>query len=232
MPRVSVIVPTFERAAFLREAVGSVIRQTFTDWECLVSDDGSGPEGAAALEEIGALDPRVRVLRGEHSGRLGLVRNRALIAARGEYAAFLDDDDLWEEDKLERQVRRLERETDVALLFSRARRFWDSRGAFPSRWLARRPRFRTLLRRNVIPCSTAILRREILDRTGLFDEQLLVAQDYDLWLRITSIAPIRYMPRVLCRYRVHSGAMTRLREEEARALEQIYGRFASGAGAA
>ena len=226
-PAVSVIVPTYDRPRLLREAVASVQDQTFRDWECLVSDDGSPTPAESALGDLPGPDVRIRVLRGEHTGLLGRVRNRALEEARGRYVAFLDDDDLWAKDKLELQVKRMEEEPEVSLLFGRAERFGGGRGLLPHRRPARWPVFGSLWRRNFIPCSTVLLRREILEISGVFDEQLRVAQDYDLWLRISRLAPIAFEDRVVCRYRVHPRAMTLLREEEANALETIRERLAA-----
>lgn len=218
--------PTYDRPKLLREAVASVQDQTFRDWECLVSDDGSPTPAESTLGDLPGRDVRIRVLRGEHTGLLGRVRNRALQEARGRYIAFLDDDDLWIKDKLELQVKRMEEEPEVSLVFGRAERFGCGRGLLPRRRPAKHPTFGSLWRRNFIPCSTVLLRREVLEVSGVFDEQLRVAQDYDLWLRVSRLGPIAFEDRVLCSYRVHAGAMTLLREEEANALETIRERLA------
>lgn len=225
MERVSVVIPTYNRPGFLREAVDSVMRQSFSNWECLISDDGSSEPADGVFEELEALDSRIHVLRGRHSGLLGQVRNRALRRATGAFVAFLDDDDTWREEKLEAQLRLMESEPRIALTFCRAERFGERSGLLPARRPPERPTFESLWQENFIPCSTVLLRRAILDRVGEFDERLLVAQDYDLWLRVARVAPIRYQDAMLCRYRVHAGAMSGMRAQEASALEEIYERL-------
>src|ERR1043165_1265982 len=99
-PEVSIIVPSYDRLEYLRQAVESVFAQSFRDWELIVADDGSGPATAAFLTELEP-QPPVRVLRAEHSGNPSVVRNLALRAAHGNLVAFLDSDDIWSPAKLE-----------------------------------------------------------------------------------------------------------------------------------
>src|SRR5689334_5593430 len=99
MPRVSVVVPVFDRLAPLRETLGSVFAQTLADFELILVDDGSGPETRAWLESID--DPRVRQLRLEHSGNPAAVRNAGIAMASAPHVAFLDSDDLWLPRRLE-----------------------------------------------------------------------------------------------------------------------------------
>ena len=103
LPLVSIVLPTFERLDLLRLTVDSVFRQTLRDWELIVADDGSGGELLAYLYVL-ARDERVRAIRLEHSGIPARVRNRALELARSPYVAILDSDDIWEANKLERQL--------------------------------------------------------------------------------------------------------------------------------
>src|SRR5689334_2783621 len=104
-PLVSVVIPTYNRLAFLREAVDSVLAQTFRDWELIIADDGSTDGTPEAMARLA--DPRVRVISLEHSGNPGRVRNAAIALARGRYVAFLDSDDWWEREKLSLQVEAL-----------------------------------------------------------------------------------------------------------------------------
>jgi GT2 family glycosyltransferase len=225
-PRVSVIVATCDRSRLLAEALDSVARQTFEDWECLVADDGSRDDTLRVLDQARARDFRIRAIPGPHCGLLGRVRNRAISEATGSLLALLDDDDIWLPGKLASQVALLDAEPDVALAFARAERFGEATGAFPKAGTPSRPSFERLWKRNFIPCSTVIVRRRALQLAGGFDESLPVAQDYDLWLRIARSYPIRFQAEVLCRYRVHAGAMSADRRSEAEALEAIYERLA------
>src|SRR2546421_610268 len=102
--RVSVILPTYDRLPLLREAVESVRAQTWADWELVVIDDGSTDGTAEYLTELASVDPRVRVLRRPHRGNPARLRNEAVAASTGEYVAFQDSDDVWEPEKLARQL--------------------------------------------------------------------------------------------------------------------------------
>ncbi|HET7452874.1 MAG TPA: glycosyltransferase family A protein, partial [Thermoanaerobaculia bacterium] len=92
-PRVSIVLPTRDRDREMAAALESVRRQTFTDWECIVVDDGSRDETPRALSEAAAAEPRIRRLRRDPGGSIAEARNAALAAARGDLVAFLDDDD-------------------------------------------------------------------------------------------------------------------------------------------
>jgi glycosyltransferase involved in cell wall biosynthesis len=102
MPTISVVIPTYDRRALLMEAVESVRAQTFAGWELLVADDGSTDGSADAVEALH--DPRIRVLRLPHAGQAAAARNAGVRAARGEWVAFLDSDDVWAPHKLAVQL--------------------------------------------------------------------------------------------------------------------------------
>src|SRR5580704_16014654 len=105
-PNVSVILPTYNRVAYLRDTIASVLVQSYPDWELIIADDGSD---AATREFLASYeDSRITHLWLAHSGNPGAVRNRALERARGGHVAFLDSDDVWSADKLERQLNLLE----------------------------------------------------------------------------------------------------------------------------
>jgi glycosyltransferase involved in cell wall biosynthesis len=108
LPSVSIVMPTWKRVAFLREALESIRAQHLEDWELIVADDGSGPELRAAVAMLAHDDPRVRLLPLEHSGNPPAVRNAARARARGELIAFIDSDDVWLPEKLHLQVRALQ----------------------------------------------------------------------------------------------------------------------------
>src|ERR1700734_971226 len=105
-PLVSIILPTFDRLRFLRPAVDSVLAQSFTDWELVIADDGSGADTRQYLRTL-ERDARITLIWLTHSGTPAIVRNAALGRAGGEYVAFMDSDDLWTPVKLERQLKAL-----------------------------------------------------------------------------------------------------------------------------
>lgn len=189
VPAVSVILPTFNRPAYLREAIASVRKQSFDDWELVIADDGSGAEVREYLHTLHD-PPRIRVLTLEHTGNPPAVRNRALREARGEYVAFLDSDDIWLPDKLQRQLAALRARTDRAWSYT-GFTLIDSRGAPLAGAEARTcpaiegAFLEPLLRGEpLIMQSSVVVRRELLERLGGYDEALRVCGDYELWIRL------------------------------------------------
>jgi glycosyltransferase involved in cell wall biosynthesis len=183
VPLVSVIIPTYNRAGLVKEAVASVLAQTYRDFEIVVVDDG-GTDGTG---EALAPWPAVRLLR--HASRRGVAaaRNTGIAAARGEWLAFLDSDDLWRPEKLARQIFWLESQPE--LVICQTDETWVRRGIRVNKPLSHRQAggriFLPSLARCLISPSAAILHRRLLADHGGFDATLPAAEDYDLWLRLT-----------------------------------------------
>jgi glycosyltransferase involved in cell wall biosynthesis len=212
-PAVSIIVPTFNRLKYLRAALASVFQQTFVDWELLIADDGSGAETRAYLQ---ALDdpPRVRVLWLAHSGRPAAARNAALRAARGEYVAFLDSDDAWMPEKLQVQMAALRQRTERRWSYTRFM-LVDESGQ-PTAWQRARSWpvpdgwiLEKLVRsETVIAVPSVVVSRALLEQLGGFDEQLVMCEDYDLWLRLAAASEVDAVDEPLTlvtRHAEHSG---------------------------
>jgi len=227
-PRVSVVVPTCSRAGLLRDTIASVRAQSFDDWECIVADDGSTDDTAAVLAEMAAEEPRLRFLLLPRGGLPARARNAGAAEARGELLAFLDDDDLWHEHKLARQVAVLDSEPGVSLCFTRMRRFGGSPGAEPRLWPEREPPpsvgLEELLRGNVVPCSAVLCRRAAFERAGGFDPSPVyrAVEDYELWLRMARAGPLRFLNEVLLHYRDHESGIGQSRPRQLAGLTAIY----------
>jgi glycosyltransferase involved in cell wall biosynthesis len=195
MPRVSVIIPTRNRAYFLQQAIGSVLDQTFRDLEVIVVDDGSTDATPYVLQKW---KDRIRVVRQENSG-VSRARNTGIRAARGRYLSFLDSDDLWLKDKLEVQVRFLDANPQYAVCYTDE--VWVRRGRRVNPKKSHRKYSGWIYDRCLPLCiispSSALMRRGVLDAVGLFDENLPVCEDYDLWLRVASRFPIFFLDRKL-----------------------------------
>jgi glycosyltransferase involved in cell wall biosynthesis len=183
VPLVSVIIPTFNRAALVAEAVASVTAQTFRDFEIVVVDDGSTddiPEALAPWEVV-------KVLRQRSRKGVAAARNLGAGAARGEWLAFLDSDDLWLPEKLARQMAYLE--DQPGLLLCQTDETWVRRGVRVNKPVSHRKVagriFLPSLERCMVSPSAVVLHRRLLLDHGGFDEDLLAAEDYDLWLRLT-----------------------------------------------
>lgn len=179
---VSVIIPTYNRSAFLKEAVESVLAQSAGADEVIVVDDGSTDETPRVLEAFG---PSVRSLRRENSG-VSAARNAGIEAARGEWLAFLDSDDLWRPRKLEKQLAYLSVRPDIRIC--QVEEIWIRNGKRlnPKKHHTKPTGFcfAALLERCLVSPSGVMIHREVLKDVGLFDETLPACEDYDLWLRI------------------------------------------------
>jgi glycosyltransferase involved in cell wall biosynthesis len=187
-PQVSVVIPTFNNSQLLPRAIQSVLEQTFSDIEVLIIDDGSTDNTPEVVASFLA-DPRVRYIR--HDINLGpsATRNTGIREARGDLVAFLDSDDWWDKEKLYLQLQALidERYSACAarayIVDSDGIREQPVRSSADSETL-----YRNLLYGNVIPGSNSsvIVRTSCFDAIGMFDEELLSAEDQDLWLRLAA----------------------------------------------
>ena len=195
MPRVSIIIPTRNRASFLCEAIESVLRQTYRDFELIVVDDGSTDVTPYLSDRWRG---QIRWIRQAHAG-VSRARNVGIQRSRGRYLSFLDSDDLWVADKLETQVRFLDANPHYPVCYTDE--VWIRRGrrVNPKRshrkysgWI-----FEQCLPLCIISPSSVMMRREVLDTVGLFDETLPVCEDYDLWLRVTSRFPVFFLEKKL-----------------------------------
>ena len=181
---VSVIIPTYNRAALVKAAAASVLAQTWREFELIVVDDGSTDDTPEALAPYAS---RIRLLRRGSRGGVSAARNAGITAARGEWLAFLDSDDLWLPEKLAHQMAYLS--AHPAQLWCQTEETWVRRGVRlkqppTHRKIGGRIFFQSLERCMVSP-SAVILHRRLLEEHGGFDEILPAAEDYDLWLRLS-----------------------------------------------
>ncbi len=196
-PLVTVVIPTYNRARLVQEAVASVLAQSYRPLELIVVDDGSTDATGTTLAGL-AGRPELRLLSQPHTGMPGQVRNAGARLARGEYLAFLDSDDLWQPPKLESQVAAA-LESGTSIWHTRER--WVRSGRVISQRSQRHRRsgdlFADSLRKCVIGPSTVLLPRAVFARTGGFREDLEIAEDYELWLRLTARYPVGYVDQEL-----------------------------------
>jgi glycosyltransferase involved in cell wall biosynthesis len=210
-PQVSVVIPVHDREQYIGQAVASVLAQSLRDLEVVVVDDGSTDATAAVVERIG--DPRVRLLRSAENQGIPRARNRGLREARGRYVAWLDSDDVALPTRLAEQVEFLEACPPVALVGSWAGTL-DAAGRPRARYklLPTDPAdvaARLLLRCPILQYSM-LGRAEVLKQYG-YDEDFPVAQDFDLFVRLSERHSLANLPRVLVRRRLHAGRVTRER---------------------
>jgi glycosyltransferase involved in cell wall biosynthesis len=205
-PLISVIIPSYNRAEFVVDAVKSALGQTYSPLEVIVVDDGSTDETKKRLE------PSLNRIRYVHQLNRGVAaaRNTGIEAAKGELIAFLDADDLWSPEKLLRQVKVIEDRQEVGLVHSNIYYFGtdvpqdcvtkDGMTVYEGDCYAQ------LFLRNRITTSSVMVRRECLEKVGLFDERIRKAstEDYDLWIRIARYFEFGYVADPLVFYRVHA----------------------------
>ncbi len=189
MALVSVIIPTHNRAQRVLRAVRSVRDQSFRDMEIIVVDDGSVDQTATLLRDV---DPRVEVIRHPRRRGVSAARNTGIRRSGGSLIAFLDSDDRWLPRKLDVQVAFFVQNLEAGAC--QTEEIWIRRGkrVNPGR-KHQKPSgdiFLRSLRLCVVSPSAVMLRRDVLDKVGLFDESLPVCEDYDLWLRIARRFPI------------------------------------------
>jgi glycosyltransferase involved in cell wall biosynthesis len=206
-PRVSVIVPVYNRPAFVRQAVDSALVQECPGgFEVVVVDDGSTDDTPAVLASYG---DRIRVVRQENGG-VARARNAGLAAARGELLALLDSDDVWMPGKLAAQVELLDAHPDAGFAHSEVEEFVEG----DRRPWSRRPQLasgdvlRALLRRNFVHTMTVMLRRRAVEEVGDFDPRFPPCEDWDLWLRIAEHRGVVADARPWVRTRVHEGGIS------------------------
>jgi glycosyltransferase involved in cell wall biosynthesis len=217
---VSVIIPTYERRDYIGDAVASVLAQTFDDLEVIVVDDGS-TDGTSELFRAHA-DSRVRFVSKEHSG-IASTRNRGIVEARGTMLAFLDSDDIWVPEKLEKQLPLLR--GSVGFVYARYRSVRDGQVlrskpvGGPSGRI-----FMALLGRIFVQTSTAIVTREAVEGVGLFDESLSYADEYDYFLRLAHAYEAGFVDEDLVIYRIHGGNESRDGKRRVRENLEVYRR--------
>ena len=205
-PRVTVAITTWNRAHLVARALASVQAQTIRDIEILVVDDGSTDETPAVLAGID--DARLRIVRLEENRGVSRARNTAIERARGEWLAFLDDDNEWAPDYLARQLARAARGPGADVVYCRARRQGGTRshdGIMPE--VIRDGRvFRHLVRGWMPMISCTLLRRSVLMEVGGLDEMLRASEDRDLWLRLAERTEFAGSPDALVVRHIHQGA--------------------------
>jgi glycosyltransferase involved in cell wall biosynthesis len=208
-PTVSVIIAARDYGHYLADALHSVQRQTFTEWELVLVDDGSRDHTPQVVRPFLA-DPRIRYVR---SDVLGQTRSKSLAfrLSRAPLIACLDGDDIWLPTKLERQVRLLNAEPNIGVVCTR-RFLIDSAGALlrsEHPVFHRGQVFNQVLQDNFVCYSSVMLRREALEHVGVFDNRLELAVDYDLWLRVANHYSFDFIDEPLVKYRTGHANLSR-----------------------
>ncbi|MBC8496525.1 MAG: glycosyltransferase family 2 protein [Chloroflexi bacterium] len=222
MPTVSVVIPTYNRAGYILDAIESVLSQTYSDYEIIVVDDGSADHTRDMLQPLIA-DDKIRYVYQENQG-VSAARNHGIRLAQGEYIAFLDSDDLFLPTKLEKQVAVLERSLTVAFVHAGYEKISDTGtclGYRDTSKISGQVSPQILLDWSVLIATPCVLvRKSVLDEVGDFDESMRWAEDLDLWRRIAQRYEIGVIPEMLCQVRVHPGGASVSKVEAAASFER------------
>ena len=203
MAKVSVIIPTYNREKYICETIDSVLSQTYKDYEIVVVDDGSTDETGKLLLQYGG---KIKYIYKENGGT-ACARNLGILNSEGEFIAFLDDDDLWLPEKLKIQMEVFYANPDLGFVCSQAYVI-DVSGVIIKKWgqgMFNYETFESLYEADFVLTLTVLAKRRCINEVGLFDEQLLTSEDYDLWLRLAKKYRFKHINLPLAKYRLHRG---------------------------
>ena len=221
--------PAFNAAAFLDEAVRSILDQTFRDFEFIIVDDGSTDDTARILQKYQKADDRVKIHRQENQGLVAAL-NRGCRMARGQLIARMDADDLSLPGRFERQVEFLNEHPDVGILGTWASEI-DRQGSVIGKWcLPANPRVLkwTHFFRVCVIHPTVMMRREIVEKVNFYRTEAKFAEDWDLWLRASAITEFGNIPEILFKYRVSGKNTSKIfGQEYRRTPNKLLGPFIS-----
>jgi len=197
MSTVSIIIPTFNRRDYITIALDSVLAQTYKDYEIIIIDDGSSDDTKEILKPY---QNNIRYFYQDNRG-IPTTRNKGIREAQGNYIAFLDSDDYWLPEKLERQIECFKQNPHYGMVATRCSsitpfgRFRKKNRPGKSGWI-----LNNLFKANFIRTSSAMIKKECFEKIGLFDQSLPECEEYDLWLRIAKQYPIGFINQTLTVY--------------------------------
>lgn len=238
MPTFDVIIPAYNAAKFLPQAIDSVVAQTFEDWRILLVDDGSTDNTAEVVAPyIEQLGPKLKYIKQANAG-LPAARNTAIRNSSAELLALLDADDIWLPERLAESVKCFEGRPQVGLAYGFNSRI-DADGVVIDTFTRRSKYAEGKIARYIymrlvqLPCPTITFRRSAVDEVGMFDETLRATEDRDLWVRIAMKYEVALVPKLIALYRTSPNAMTtdpeRMLKAQQQFIEKHYGEPGLGA---
>ena len=219
MPKVSIIIPTYNREEFITETINSVLNQTYKDFEIIVVDDGSTDNTKQKLEPFKS---RIKLIEQKNSER-AVARNNGVKNSSGEYIAFLDSDDLWIKNKLENQTNFLDEKKDFILTYGQS--FRINEHGKPIKTAKRQIHgysgnvFEELLFRNFIVSATPLIRREHFERTTGFQTKYVPYEDWEFWIRLSLLGKFYFFNKPFSYYRIHKSQSVKL--VNAKKIEEV-----------
>ena len=209
MPQVTVILPTWNRAKWLKTSIESVLSQTFQDFELIVVDDASTDSTGKIFESYSG---KIKTILLPKNLGVSAARNTAIVQSDSNWIAFLDSDDYWHAEKLEKQIKQTILRPEHQIHFTDE--IWIRNGIRVNPKNKHRKREGRIFKPSLALClmapSTVMLHRELLERHGMFDDSLPVCEDYDLWLRLTAFHPVALLnEKLMTRHGGHSDQLSR-----------------------
>lgn len=209
-PKVSVIIPTYNRAHLIGKAIKSVLNQTYKDFEVTVVDDGSTDNTEEIVKSF--TDFKIHYICHKHNRGASAARNTGIKASRGEYIAFLDSDDEWLPEKLDKQMKTFNSESSEVGVVYTGDYYVDEKDKKVKKVHIPRKEgyiYEELLAGNYVGTPSALLvKKECFTKAGLFDEDLPTSEDYDMWFRIAKYYKFRYVKDLLVVCLIHNNQMT------------------------
>jgi cellulose synthase/poly-beta-1,6-N-acetylglucosamine synthase-like glycosyltransferase len=217
MPKVSVLMPSFNYARYLPAAIQSVLSQSYSDLELIITDDCSTDESREIVEHFRRLDSRVIPVLHEVNSGLARARNSGLAISTGEFVALCDADDVWLPHKLETQIKCFQAQVELGIVHSDSA-IIDAAGKltgqqFSSLWHRRGQRtsgylFEVLCEQNFLCVPTVVLRRQAIEYAGGFEENLRSLEDWVCWIKVSRKYPFHYVKEPLVQYRMHGSGLS------------------------
>lgn len=224
-PLITIIIPTFNRRRYLREAIDSVMSQTVDEWELLIIDDGSTDMTGDFVKDT-YTDPRIKYFRQENQGQ-SVARNKGIFGSSGKYICFLDSDNRWYSNKLQRQLEEIENHPNFDVVYGDSHVIDGAGDIISSKNMARYSGRVTakLLADNFISMNTTMTRSQIIKDIGGFNTNNRWDEDYELWLSISINSAFLYVPEYFGEYRIMGDQISDDKESRIQANERLILKF-------
>ena len=225
LPLISIVLPTYNRAYILPEAVRSVLEQTYSTWELIIVDDGSTDDTREVIERFA--DLRIRYIKHETNKGLAASRNTGITNARGAYIANLDSDDTWLPQKLEKEIFVFNNKNPQPDIVYSAYERTLANGRtvqLPPETVSPKEGDlqKVFLASNIISMQMALIKRGVFETYGMFDETIESMQDWELWLRLAPHCKFTYVPEILTRGTVLADSITKNQNKRLIGREAIF----------
>ena len=213
MPKVSVVMPAYNAEKYIGEAIDSILNQTFTDFEFIIINDGSTDRTEEIIREYN--DPRIVLLENEKNSGIVVTLNKGLDAAKGEYIARMDADDIAASIRFEKQIEVMDNDKTIGALGTGTRIFGETIETRETHSTLEPEKLKAELLFSTCMCHPSVMiRKKVLDENNLrYKEEYKGAEDYELWWQISSVSKIMTIPDVLHFYRIHPDQVTQIKDD-------------------